>query len=235
MGVWGLVDLDSFDIERFEPSSWLVAFTGIGALAAVLLDAVWRWARSVVTIVHEGGHAVAALLTGRRLMGIRLHSDTSGLTLSAGRPSGPGMVLTAAAGYVSPSLVGLAGVVLLAADQVTVMLWAGVAVLAGMLVMVRNAFGALTLVVVGGAVVAVSLYAPPDVQAGFGYAMTWFLLIGAVRPVTELWRQRRRPEGRASDAAQLARLTHLPVTVWIGVFALATLAALGGGVVLLLA
>jgi hypothetical protein len=235
MGVWGLVDLDSFDIERFEPSSWLVAFTGIGALAAVLLDAVWRWARSVVTIVHEGGHAVAALLTGRRLMGIRLHSDTSGLTLSAGRPSGPGMVLTAAAGYVSPSLVGLAGVVLLAADQVTVMLWAGVGVLAGMLVMVRNAFGALTLVVVGGAVVAVSLYAPPDVQAGFGYAMTWFLLIGAVRPVTELWRQRRRPEGRASDAAQLARLTHLPVTVWIGVFALATLAALGGGVVLLLA
>jgi hypothetical protein len=235
MGVWGLVDLDSFDIERFEPSSWLVAFTGLGALAAVLLDAVWRWARSVVTIVHEGGHAVAALLTGRRLMGIRLHSDTSGLTLSAGRPSGPGMVLTAAAGYVSPSLVGLAGVVLLAADQVTVMLWAGVAVLAGMLVMVRNAFGALTLVVVGGAVVAVSLYAPPDVQAGFGYAMTWFLLIGAVRPVTELWRQRRRPEGRASDAAQLARLTHLPVTVWIGVFALATLAALGGGVVLLLA
>jgi hypothetical protein len=235
MGVWGLVDLDSFDIERFEPSSWLVAFTGLGALAAVLLDAVWRWARSVVTIVHEGGHAVAALLTGRRLMGIRLHSDTSGLTLSAGRPSGPGMVLTAAAGYVSPSLVGLAGVALLAADQVTVMLWAGVAVLAGMLVMVRNAFGALTLVVVGGAVVAVSLYAPPDVQAGFGYAMTWFLLIGAVRPVTELWRQRRRPEGRASDAAQLARLTHLPVTVWIGVFALATLAALGGGVVLLLA
>jgi hypothetical protein len=235
MGVWGLVDLDSFDIERFEPSSWLVAFTGLGALAAVLLDAVWRWARSVVTIVHEGGHAVAALLTGRRLMGIRLHSDTSGLTLSAGRPSGPGMVLTAAAGYVSPSLVGLAGVALLAADQVTVMLWAGVAVLAGMLVMVRNAFGALTLVVVGGAVVAVSLYAPPDVQAGFGYAMTWFLLIGAVRPVTELWRQRRRPEGRASDAAQLARLTHLSVTVWIGVFALATLAALGGGVVLLLA
>jgi Peptidase M50B-like len=212
-----------------------VAFTGLGALAAVLLDAVWRWARSVVTIVHEGGHAVAALLTGRRLMGIRLHSDTSGLTLSAGRPSGPGMVLTAAAGYVSPSLVGLAGVALLAADQVTVMLWAGVAVLAGMLVMVRNAFGALTLVVVGGAVVAVSLYAPPDVQAGFGYAMTWFLLIGAVRPVTELWRQRRRPEGRASDAAQLARLTHLPVTVWIVVFALATLAALGGGVVLLLA
>lgn len=235
MGVWGLVDLDVFDLERFEPSSWLVALTGLGALAAVLVDAVWRWARSVVTIVHEGGHAVAALLTGRRLMGIRLHSDTSGLTLSAGRPSGPGMVVTAAAGYVSPSLVGLAGVVLLAADQVTVMLWAGVAVLAGMLVMVRNAFGALTLVIVGGAVVAVSLYAPADVQAGFGYAMTWFLLIGAVRPVTELWRQRRGPQGRASDAAQLARLTHVPVTLWIGLFALATLGALGGGAVLLLA
>ncbi|HET6953629.1 MAG TPA: M50 family metallopeptidase [Acidimicrobiales bacterium] len=222
------------DIDRFEPSSWLVVFTGVGALAAVLLDAVWRWSRSVVTIVHEGGHALIALVTGRRLMGIRLHSDTSGLTLSAGRPTGPGMVLTAAAGYVSPSLVGLAGVALLAADQVTVMLWGGAGLLMAMLVMVRNLFGALSLVLTGGAVVAVSLYTAPDVQAGFGYAMTWFLLIGAVRPVTELWRQRHLPEGRGSDAAQLARLTHLPGALWIAFFAVSSLAALGGGAVLLL-
>ena len=44
--------------------------------------------------------------TGRKLHGIRLHSDTSGLTLSAGRPTGPGMILTLLAGYVAPPLVG---------------------------------------------------------------------------------------------------------------------------------
>ena len=113
------------------------------------------------------------------------------------------MVVTTAAGYLSPSLVGLVGVALLAADQVTVMLWGTAALLVAMLVMIRNVYGAFTLVLSGAVVVGLSLYASPDVQAAFGYAMTWFLLFGAVRPVGELWRQRRQNEGRYSDAAQL--------------------------------
>jgi hypothetical protein len=114
---WGAIT-----VERVDPSSWLVLATGVAAALAVVVDAVWRWSRGVVTIAHEAGHAVAAIATGRRLTGIRLHSDTSGLTLSVGRPRGFGMIVTAAAGYVSPSLVGLAGVALLAVDRVTVML-----------------------------------------------------------------------------------------------------------------
>ena len=39
---------------------------------------VWRVSRNAITIAHEGGHGLIALLTGRRLDGIRLHSDTSG-------------------------------------------------------------------------------------------------------------------------------------------------------------
>jgi hypothetical protein len=226
---WGVTT-----IEELEPASWLVVATGVVALAAVALDDVWRWSRNVVTIVHEGGHALAAILTGRRLTGIRLHSDTSGLTLSVGRPSGLGMVVTTAAGYVSPSLVGLAGVGLLAADQVTVMLWGAAALLVAMLIMIRNAYGALALVVCGAVVVGLSLYTSPNVQAAFGYGMTWFLLLGAVRPVGELWRQRRRQEGRYSDAAQLARLTAFPTSAWVGFFGLATGAALAAGGLLLL-
>jgi len=231
--VWGTIT-SGIDIEQWEPASWVVVATGVIALAAVALDDVWRWSRNVVTIVHEGGHALAAVVTGRRLTGIRLHSDTSGLTLSVGRPSGPGMVVTTAAGYLSPSLIGLAGVALLAADQVTVMLWGAAALLVAMLIMIRNAFGAATLVVCGGVVVGLSLYASPGTQAAFGYAITWFLLFGAVRPVGELWRQRRRREGRYSDAAQLARITPLPTGLWVAFFGLATLAALAAGALLLL-
>jgi hypothetical protein len=231
--VWGTIT-SGIDIEQWEPASWVVVATGVIALAAVALDDVWRWSRNVVTIVHEGGHALAAVVTGRRLTGIRLHSDTSGLTLSVGRPSGPGMVVTTAAGYLSPSLIGLAGVALLAADQVTVMLWGAAALLVAMLIMIRNAYGAATLVVCGGVVVGLSLYASPGTQAAFGYAITWFLLFGAVRPVGELWRQRRRREGRYSDAAQLARITPLPTGLWVAFFGLATLAALAAGALLLL-
>jgi hypothetical protein len=225
--------LSSITTDGLEPSSWLVVATGACALVAVMVDGVWRWARNVITIVHEGGHALAALLTGRRLTGIRLHSDTSGLTLSVGKPSGPGMVVTAAAGYLSPSLVGLAGVGLLAVEQVTVMLWAGTAVLLAMLVMVRNVYGALSLVVTSAVVVAVSVLAPADVRAAFGYAMTWFLLLGGVRPIGELWHQRRLHPGACSDAHQLARLTYVPAVVWVALFGLATLGALAAGTWLL--
>ena len=201
----------------------------MAALLAVAVDGLWRWSRNLVTIVHEAGHAVTAVLTGRRLTGIRLHSDTSGLTLSTGRPSGPGMVATAAAGYLAPSLAGLIGVVLLAFDQVTVMLWAATGLLLAMLVMVRNAYGALSLVLTGAIVVAVSLLAGADVQAGFAYAVTWFLLLAAVRPVGELWRERRRRGQGRTDADQLARLTRVPAGVWVGFFGLGTLAALAAG------
>lgn len=230
--VWGATGFAG--VERIDPASWLVLATGVAAALAVVVDGVWRWARGVVTIAHEAGHAVAALLTGRRLTGIRLHSDTSGLTLSTGRPRGPGMIVTAAAGYVSPSLVGLAGVALLALDRVTVMLWASAALLVAMLVMVRNWYGALSLTVTGGVVVGISLYTSAEVQAAFAYAMTWFLLLGAVRPVAELRAQRRYQPGAPTDADILARLTRVPGTVWVVLFGLATVAALGAGGWLLL-
>jgi hypothetical protein len=42
-------------------------------------------ARTVVTIVHEGGHALVALAAGRRVAGVRLYRSTAGETRSAGR------------------------------------------------------------------------------------------------------------------------------------------------------
>jgi hypothetical protein len=226
--------LGSIEVYRVDPSSRIVVITGLVALAAVGIDVVWRQARNVITIVHEGGHALAAVLTGRRLTGIRLHSDTSGLTLSVGRHKGPGMIVTAAAGYLAPALVGLAGVILLAYGQITVMLWTAVAILALMLVMVRNLYGALSLVLVGGVVLGVSLRADSDIQSAFGYGMTWFLLLGSVRPVIEMQRQRHRRPGSNSDADQLGRLTHVPAAMWVGFFFAFTCATAAGGTWLLL-
>ena len=60
------------------------------ALVVVVWTASWRVARGVVTIAHEGGHALVAVLTGRGLSGIRLHADTSGVTTSTGRAGGVG-------------------------------------------------------------------------------------------------------------------------------------------------
>jgi hypothetical protein len=210
-----------------DPPRWLMAVTGIVALAAVLNRPVWRPLRTVVTIAHEGGHALAALLSGRRLTGIRLHSDTSGVTLSVGRPTGFGMVVTAFAGYVTPSLLGMGGAALLASGHITMTLWITLLWLALMLTMIRNVYGAFALVVVGGVVFAVSWLAKYQVQAGFAYLLVWFLLIAGIRPVFELQQLRRRGQAQWSDADQLATLTRIPGAAWVGLFGVVNAVCLG--------
>ncbi|MFJ3949302.1 M50 family metallopeptidase [Streptomyces libani] len=212
-----------------DPSLWLVIATAVLALGAVVPHTAWRLARNAVTIAHEGGHGLIALVTGRRLDGIRLHSDTSGLTVSRGKPTGLGMVLTAAAGYIAPSLLGLAGAALLAAGHITALLWGATALLLAMLIMIRNAYGVLTVVLTGAAFVLVSWLTTAQVQAAFAYAVVWFLLLGGVRPPFELQGKRRRGGAVDSDPDQLARLTNVPAFVWLGLFHVVTLCSLIGG------
>ncbi|MGW0506977.1 M50 family metallopeptidase [Micromonospora sp. NPDC003241] len=209
-----------------DPPPLLVLLTGLVALVVVSTRLPWRIARNAITIAHEGGHALAAVLTGRKLHGIRLHSDTSGLTLSAGRPTGPGMVLTLLAGYLAPPLVGLGGAWLLAGNRITLLLWLAVVLLLAMLIMIRNVYGALTLVVTCGAVLAISWYASPQVQAAFAWTGVWFLLLGGVRPVVELQRLRTRRGMPASDADQLAGITALPPFFWVLLFGIVNVVVL---------
>ncbi|MZD06444.1 M50 family peptidase [Streptomyces sp. SID5785] len=212
-----------------DPDQWVVIATGVLALAAIVPHTVWRLSRNAITIAHEGGHGLIALLMGRRLDGIRLHSDTSGLTVSRGRPTGIGMVLTAAAGYTAPPLLGLGGAALLAEGHITLLLWLATALLLVMLVMIRNAYGVLTVVITGGAFLLVSWLTGPQVQAAFAYVVVWFLLLGGVRPAFELQSKRRRGGAGDSDADQLSRLTHVPAGMWLFFFHAVSLCSLMGG------
>ncbi|TQK51987.1 peptidase M50B-like protein [Streptomyces sp. SLBN-118] len=211
------------------PDEWLVVIAGVIALGAVAPHPIWRISRNTITIAHEGGHGLVALLTGRRLDGIRLHSDTSGLTVSRGKPTGIGMILTAAAGYTAPPLLGLGGAWLLAAHHVTLLLWLATALLIAMLVMIRNAYGALTVILTGAAFLLVSWLTEPEVQSAFAYAAVWFLLLGGVRPAFELQSKRRHGGAPDSDADQLSRLTHVPAAMWLFLFHAVSLCSLIGG------
>ncbi|MCX4857077.1 M50 family metallopeptidase [Streptomyces canus] len=212
-----------------DPDLWVVLATMVAALAIVVPHTLWRLSRNAITIAHEGGHGLVALLTGRQLTGIRLHSDTSGLTVSRGKPHGIGMILTAAAGYTAPPLLGLGGAALLAAGRITLLLWVATALLVVMLVMIRNAYGALTVVLTGGTFVVVSWLAGPQVQAAFAYAVVWFLLLGGVRPAFELQAKRARGGAGDSDADQLSRLTNVPAGLWLFLFHAVSLCSLIGG------
>ena len=212
------------------PPQWLAAGACALALVLVMSGRAWQLARTVVTIVHEGGHAVMALATGQRRVRIRLYRDTAGETRSRGQSAGLGVTLTAAAGYPAPALVGLGAAALLAVGHLTAMLLLGLVFLAAFAIAVRNPYGLLAVIITAAGVAVVGLYGSPVVQAGFGYVMTWFLLIGSVRPVFELQRDRRRGRGARSDADQLARLTSVPGGAWVAVFGLIAVAALAVGV-----
>ncbi|HYO19944.1 MAG TPA: M50 family metallopeptidase [Dermatophilaceae bacterium] len=211
------------------PSGWVIAITAVLAALLVWAPGAWPITRHVVTIAHEAAHGVAALMSGRRLHGIRLHSDTSGVTVSAGRTTGPGMILTTAAGYVGPGLLGLAAAALLSHHRAVGLLWALLIFLALLLIQVRNWFGLWSILVSAAVVFAVSWWLEPQMQSAFAYSLTWFLLLAAPRPVLELQRQRRSGRGATSDADQLARLTMLPAIVWVGFFLLVTVGALALG------
>lgn len=220
--------------QQPAPPVWVLLATAAAALFAVSDLRTWLLTRHVVTLAHEGGHAGVALLSGRRVRGVRLHSDTSGLTLSFGRPTGPGMIATAAAGYLAPSVLGLLAAIGLGAGHVVGTLAGFLVLVVAILVAVRNVFGVVSTVTTGAVLVAVMIWAPPSLQAAFAFALAWFLLLAGPRPVLELQHKRRRGQAPTSDADQLARLTGMPGLFWVGVFLVFTLGALAGGGYLLL-
>ena len=222
------LSMDLFSPQA-APAEWLVIATGVAALAVTVPRRIWLLARNAITIAHEGGHGLVALASGRRLEAIRLHSDTSGLTVSRGRPTGLGVVLTLAAGYPAAPLLGLGGAALLGTHRVTLLLWVATALLLAMLVMVRNAYGVLTVLLTGAAFLLVSWLTSPEVQSVFAYAVVWFLLLGGVRPAFELQLKRRHGGAPDSDADQLARLTHVHPGVWLLFFHAVSICSLIGG------
>lgn len=213
------------------PDASVLLVIAFAALSGVVL--AWPAVRMAVTVCHEAGHAVAATLTGRSLQGIRLHSDTSGVTLTRGKPQGAGMVITLFAGYPTASLVGLLAAAVAGAGHAVALLWLLVALLALMLVKIRNVHGALVVLALCAGLTLATWYAPAPLLVWLAYGLAWLLLLAGPRPVLELALGRGGATA-GSDAAQLARLTRLPQLVWIALWLCGTVGALALGTAMML-
>jgi hypothetical protein len=199
-------------------------FSPLIALLVVVVPRLWRISRHAIAIAHEGGHALTAVMTGRRLSGIKLHSDTSGLIASRGRPRGPGMVIVALAGYATPSLLGLliAGLVHWETDWIALGLT--IAGLLGMLVAIRNPFGVLSIIAAVVLVVIVSSLSESFQLIGASLA-AWLLLLGNTRSIWELQVKRRWRQAPRSDVDQLAWLTGVPAWMWLVVLSIGAISS----------
>ncbi len=160
----------------------LPVLLGILVVAAALSipRATWQWFGLFTTLVHELGHAVAAILTGRVVHGIRIRRNHSGDALSSGRGV-LGPVLSGVMGYPAPAIVGAAQLWCVFNGYTSIALFAGGVVLLLTLLVIRNLFGVLVVLASAAVSAALWFYAAPEVQSYALLVLGIALLVGSVR------------------------------------------------------
>ncbi len=209
----------------------LPVLLGILAVAAVLSlpRSTWRYFGLFATLVHELGHAVAAILTGRVIRGIRIRRNHSGEAVSAGRGVA-GTVVSGIFGYPAPAIVGAAQLWSVFNGYTAIALFAGGLVLLLTLVVIRNLFGAVVVLVSAVVSAVLWLLAPSAEQSYALLVIGVALLVGSVRSLGTVIgvHLRRRDQLATSDAYLLYRRTGIPSPIWLLLFAL----LIGGSVAL---
>lgn len=225
-------------LERWHitaaPEPWAILAVTAAVATIVSVPTIWSRIRQAATIVHEMGHAAVGYLFGRKIEGISLHTDTSGVTTSRGKPHGLGFLLSVLAGYPAPSFLGL-GMIWAATTT-----WSGAALTLFSVLMIialwlcRNIIGFLSCALAVAASVALWWWGTPQVVANAVLAIGIFMVIAGFRCCIDLWRAHQAGDGETSDAGQAATLSVVfPAVGWIGFFFLAaTYAAVQSGIFL---
>jgi hypothetical protein len=208
----------------------MLAF-GTAVLALVLSVVFWAAFGFLATIAHEGAHAVGAAMCGGSVESIKVNRNQSGVT---GIHVGPlANFLATLAGYLGPSLFGLAGTALLTRDHPNAVLWASLAFLILAFVQAANWFTRLVVFLVGGVVGLVIHSTGPGFQHFFAYLWVWLLLFGGFGHVI-IAQHRGGMKADDSDTHHLRKMTLLPRSLWSGFYWLASVFAMvyGGGILL---
>lgn len=209
--------------QRWSPAARteLLAPQGVLVVLAVTALAVgwspaWRVLRLGVTLVHELGHAVVGVLSGRRFTGFVLRPDMSGHTVTVGRPRGPGLAATTWAGYPAPAVAGAVLVLAAARGWAAPVLTLTLLALLVSLVYVRSALTGVVVLAVLAAGGLLWWWRDDVVQQHVLVGLGLLLLVGAWRHLGATVRSR----DAGSDSSAMARLTGVPGAVWQGSFAL---------------
>lgn len=205
------------------PSVGLLELLAVTLVAASVstIPVTWRFFALFVTLVHEFGHAVAGIMTGRIVTSIKLRFDHSGVTSSYGNLGGPGEVWCTFWGYPVPAVVGGALIWAGLSGWAPAALSIGAIVLLATILVIRNWAGLAVVLSVMAASIALLSLASGEI---LGFATVFLgigLLIGSVRDWFKVLsvHTSRRDEIETSDAQILYRFTGIPSPVWLGLFA----------------
>jgi len=201
-------------------------FLGMLTFISVLGPVLWKVARHVDTIAHEAAHALVGLGAGRRVRSVTINPNGTGET--AIEPVGGfGFGVAAFAGYLGPSAAGLLAAWLISTGHMVAVMWLGLLLLAVLLLMVRNSFGAIAVLVCGALLYLTVRRATAGVETAVAYGVAWFLLLAGPKTVLST-------PVKSTDAKILAKMSPLWAWVWYCLWLFGTLAALVAGGALLI-
>jgi hypothetical protein len=207
---------------------WTAAF--LAWLAAVPMYLV---ANFVDTVAHEGGHALVATLLFQRVRAIRVDRKGNGVTEFAAPLPWLANVLVTLAGHLGPSMFGLLAVALLVHGLTDAVLWASLAFLLLMLVVVRGWVGWLLVPALLVAIFWVETHMRAPERLLLTHMWVWFLLIVPVETMVVMIR-REVYKGKTTDFGKMRSMTLLPGVFWAFAMLAGTVAALAYGGKLLL-
>lgn len=193
----------------------------IVAAAAVLSipQPIWKWFGLFTTLVHELGHAVGAILTGRFVHGMKIRMNHSGEAVSSGR-SALGSAISGSLGYPAPAIVGATQLWCVSQGYTALALFIGGVILVLTLLVIRNLFGFLVVAVSAAASAVLWVWATAEQQSYVLLVLSIALLVGSVRGLATVIgvHTRRRDQLGTSDAYLQFKSTGIPSIFWLLLF-----------------
>lgn len=198
-----------------------------GILLAIAL-CIWRpgyrWLRHLGTLVHEVGHAVAGLLTGARLRGIALRSDSSGVTTTGhvtGIRGAFSRFITTIAGYPAPGVFAvtiLMGFVVM--DSPYKWSWWTMLAMSVLCVIFARSWFTFVVAIMFAVLPVLFLFLWTDAPEAVQSAGLWFICTVLIwcgyRGMLELTHISRKEPHRETDATSVRQATGLPLMLSTG-------------------
>ena len=192
----------------------LVAFSLIISRVPV----VGKFIKCVNTLIHESGHAFAALLTSGSVLKVELFSDTSGSATTTSS-SWLAKVVVSLAGYPFSSAVSFGLFYLVKHNQFSLILYFLIALaLINLLFWVRNLYGIIWILVFG------SLCGGVIYLNNQNLTLAWIVMVctivfsdAFISSLELLYLSVSQPK-KSSDAVNLAKISWFPAFVWALVF-----------------
>ena len=179
---------------------------------------VGKYLRVVNTLVHESGHAIAALICSGEVYNVELFSDTSGtaVTKTKGKFS---QFLVSIAGYPFGSAMAYLLFYIISRGEYRIVLYILACFsLLNLMFYVRNTYGIFWLVTFTAIIFLVNFYCGDFFQYAFTAWLSGIMLFEALYSSVELVMIAKKKTKSAGDAYSLERLTKIPTMFWALLF-----------------